>query len=153
MPSASSLLPFSLPSPSLFKYQVDWSLSQYKQTHRLPGPADKSLEFHYTSHLHLTALPRESHTSPQSTVRYACWISPFHLVRFLPTHTLTALLNATAPLISPFTSQSKFIIGDKGLPLPFPRKKKNLYRSKIRQSPAVMRVTPEGFELLCGGRG
>lgn len=155
MPSASPLPPFSLPSPSLsLTIQISSGprvSSQYKQTHRLPGPADKSLEFHYTSPLHPIVPPGESHTSPQSTVRYARWISPFHLVPFSPritqtrTHTHNPPQCNCAPLIFPFTSQSKFIIGDKGLPLPFPLKKKNLYRSKIRQSPRCNESDPRGI--------
>lgn len=50
-----------------------------------------------------------------------------------------------APLIFSFATQSKFIIGDKGLLLPFPLKRKNLYWSKIRQSPRCNESEPWGI--------
>lgn len=79
---------------------------------------------HWSSitHLPLTPLPsRGSHTLHPRALR-ATLAEYLHFIwRAFSPH--TTLLYA-APLIFPFTSQSKFIIGDKGLPLSFPLKKK-----------------------------
>lgn len=106
------------------------------------------------------ALPRESRTSPQSTVCYAQWISPFSFGEcsfFLSlslSHAHTTLRATALHWFFLFTSQSKFIIGDKGLPFSLLLKKKKLYRSKIKQSPWCNESDPWGiWAPLEGGGG
>lgn len=108
---------------------------QYKQTHRLLGKADKSLEFHYPSPHCLPGgvAPQVLEIDLQNNWLIQCLFSAEH------TH---AAFSIQLPSIDfPVTYLSKFIMGDKGLPFPLPLKK-NLYRTKIRQSPPCNESDP-----------
>lgn len=136
-PSTSHSLP-------LFKYQVDpESGVNINKPIDCGGPRPIS---HWSSITNNPPSPRSppgrvTHFTPEHRALHRLNIS-FHLLPFRHTHAHTRTHNLPqcncAPLIFPFsTSQSEFVTGDKGLLHPLPTKrKKNLYRSKIRLPPA-----------------
>lgn len=146
-------VPFlSFPSLTFIRSSnIKWSrsLSQYKQTHRLQVPPISHRSSITHNPITPDGLPWESHTlHPQSSVRYTRCISPLHLLSFLVPHTHRACPPTHPPPVQPvlhwfsFTSQSKFITGDKGLPFSFLLGENKLDRSKIRQTPGCDESDP-----------